>query len=198
MFKEPQNFEKQSKGGGMSKKTTIVKKNEEDKKPTCSHYKKEGHVKDHCWKLHPKLKPKSSYNKKDKNKYVVIVHDLGSDSEDEVKVTNMGIKGKMILDLVLQPTVECEANSSVDVVPVKKGKYIVDSFSFVVVCSVLLFSLLLISGVWLVVATMNGSICEYEGMVNLINNYIPVFIITVMNKMLIIPVGKMDGIGQVR
>jgi hypothetical protein len=61
-----------------------------------------------------------------------------------------------IQDPYLQPTVERRTGPLVDVVPVKKGKYVDGSFSFTSVYSVLLFSLLLISGVWLATATMNG------------------------------------------
>jgi hypothetical protein len=86
----------------------------------------------------------------------------------------------------------------VDVVPVKKGKYVDGSFSFTSVYSFLLFSLLLISGVCLVAATMNGRVCEFKGMVNLVNNVVSVFIIIVMSQVLIIQVGRMDDTGQVR
>jgi hypothetical protein len=97
-----------------------------------------------------------------------------------------------IQDPYLQPTVESKTGPLVDVVPVKKGKYVDGSFSFTSVYSVLLFSLLLISGVWLVVATMNGRVCEFKGMVNLVNNVVSVFIIIVMSQVLIIQARK-DG-----
>jgi hypothetical protein len=90
---EPHEFEEQSKGKGKSKKTTTVKKDEE-KNPTCSHCEKKGHDEKHCWKLHPELKPKWAQPRKGKKKTMTIVQDLGSDSEDETKVTTMGIKGK--------------------------------------------------------------------------------------------------------
>jgi hypothetical protein len=44
-----------------------------------------------------------------------------------------------------------------------------------------LFSLLLINGVCLVVATMNGRVCEFKGMINLVNNVVSVFVIVVMS-----------------
>jgi hypothetical protein len=51
------------KGKGKEKfkgnKTNTVKK----EKPTCTHYKKEGHSEDHCWILHPELKPTKFGNK---------------------------------------------------------------------------------------------------------------------------------------
>jgi hypothetical protein len=47
-------------------------------------------------------------------------------------------------------------------------------------------------------ATMNDRVCEFEGMINLINNVISVFIIVVMSQVLIIQAGWMDDTGQVR
>jgi hypothetical protein len=44
--------------------------------------------------LHPKLKPKWAQPRKGKKKTMIIVHDLGLDSEDETNITSMGIKGK--------------------------------------------------------------------------------------------------------
>jgi hypothetical protein len=44
--------------------------------------------------LHPELKPKWAQLRKGKKKTMTIVQDLGSDSKDETKVTDMGIKGK--------------------------------------------------------------------------------------------------------
>jgi hypothetical protein len=69
----------------------------------------------------------------------------------------------------------------VDVVPIKNGKYVDGSFSFTYIYSILLFSLLLISGVWLSTATMNGGVCEFKGMVNLVSNVVSVFVIIVMS-----------------
>jgi hypothetical protein len=63
-----------------------------------------------------------------------------------------------IQDSCLQPTVESKTNPLVDVVSINKGKYVDGSFSFTYVYSFLLFNMLLISGVWLVVATMNGEV----------------------------------------
>jgi hypothetical protein len=80
----------------------------------------------------------------------------------------------------------------VDVVPVKKGKYVDGSFSFTSVYSILLFSLLLINGVWLATTTMNDKVCEFKGMVNLVNNVVSVFIMVVMSQVLVIQEGK-DG-----
>jgi hypothetical protein len=69
----------------------------------------------------------------------------------------------------------------VDVVFVKKRKYVDGSFSFTSVYSILFFGLLLISGVWLDTATMNSGVCEFKGMVNLVNNVVSIFIIIVMS-----------------
>jgi hypothetical protein len=57
VLEEPHEFKKQQKGKGESNKKTIVKK-DEDKNPTCSHCENKGHDENHCWKLHPELKPK--------------------------------------------------------------------------------------------------------------------------------------------
>jgi hypothetical protein len=62
----------------------------------------------------------------------------------------------------------------------------------------LLINLLLISGIWLATATMNGGVCEFEGMVNLVNNVVSVSIMVVMSQVFIIQSGRMDDIGQVR
>jgi hypothetical protein len=54
---------------------------------------KKGHDENHCWKLHPELKPKWAQPRKGKKKTTTIVQELGSDSEDETTITTMGIKG---------------------------------------------------------------------------------------------------------
>jgi hypothetical protein len=62
------------------------------KKPTCKHCKKVGHVEDHCWILHPEMKPKKYAKQRIKNTTNVTVQvDLGSDYGDETKVVFMGI-----------------------------------------------------------------------------------------------------------
>jgi hypothetical protein len=72
------------------KKTTTTRK----EKPTCKHCKKVGHDEDHCWILHPELKPKKYANQGRKNTTAATVQvDLGSDSGDETKVVAMGIRG---------------------------------------------------------------------------------------------------------
>jgi hypothetical protein len=89
-------------------------------------------------------------------------------------LVNASIQG-----LDLQPMVESKTGPLVDVAPIKKGKYVDNSLSFASMYSFLFFSLLLISGVWLVTTTMNGGVCEFKGMVNLVNNVVPFFIIIV-------------------
>jgi uncharacterized membrane protein len=61
-----------------------------------------------------------------------------------------------------------------------KGKQVVDSFYFTYVYSILLFNILIINGVCLVAATMNG-VYELEGMIDLINNVVLVFTIVWMS-----------------
>jgi len=62
-------------------------------KPSCTHCKKDGHDDEHCWSLHPELKPKKFDGKK-KNIVATIQKDLGSDSGDETTIAATGIKGK--------------------------------------------------------------------------------------------------------
>eukprot|EP00253_Pinus_taeda_P019565 PITA_19565 len=62
-------------------------------KASCTHYKKEGHDDEHCWILHPELRPKNSEGKK-KKVVVAIQKDLGSDSGDETIIADIGIKSK--------------------------------------------------------------------------------------------------------
>jgi hypothetical protein len=59
-----------------------------------SSFKKKGHEEEKCWKLHLELKPKWANHRKGNKMTKTIVQDLGSDSEDEAKVTTMGIKHK--------------------------------------------------------------------------------------------------------
>jgi hypothetical protein len=94
--------------------------------------------------------------------------------------------------------VESKTCPLVDVVPVKKDKYVDVSFSFASVYSILFLIFILVSRVWLVVATMNGRVCVFEGMINLINDVVSFFIIVMMSWVLIIQAGLMDNIIQVR
>ena len=61
-----------------------------------------------------------------------------------------------IQDPDIQPTVERRTCPSVDTVPINKGRYVNGSFSFTYVYLVFLFNLLLISRIWLDIATING------------------------------------------
>ena len=62
-------------------------------KASCTHCKKEGHDDEHCWILHPELRPKKSVGKKKKT-VAAIQKDLGSDLGDETIIAATGIKGK--------------------------------------------------------------------------------------------------------
>ena len=62
-------------------------------KPSCTHCKKDGHDDEHCWSLHPELKPKKFDGKK-KKAAVAVQKDLGSNSSDETTIAATGIKGK--------------------------------------------------------------------------------------------------------
>jgi hypothetical protein len=133
---------------------------------------------------------------KDGIEFIVRAHQMKTNLT--VVTTGHMLANASIQDPDLQPTVESRTGPLVDVVPVKKGRYVDGSFSFASVYSVLLFSLLLISGIWLATATMNGRVCEFKGMVNLVNNVVSVFIMVVMSQVLVIQAGRMDDTGQVR
>ena len=62
-------------------------------KSSCTHCKKDGHDDEHCWILHPKLRPKKFEGKKKKTA-AAIQKDLGSDLGDENTIVAAGIKGK--------------------------------------------------------------------------------------------------------
>jgi len=62
-------------------------------KPSCTHCKKDGHDDEHCWILHPELKP-MKYDGKKKKIVVAIQKDLGSDTGNETTIAAIGIKGK--------------------------------------------------------------------------------------------------------
>lgn len=94
-------------------KATILKK-EEGERPTCSHCQKKEHADAKCWKLHPELKPK--WFKKDhkgKQKTATVVHDLGSNSDDETKILVVGFKGKAFI--YSTTNVSCSTSKSWDV-----------------------------------------------------------------------------------
>jgi hypothetical protein len=55
---------------------------------------KDGRDEDHCWKIHHEKRPKKFNNKENPNITTTVQQDLGSDSEDETKITTMGLQGK--------------------------------------------------------------------------------------------------------
>eukprot|EP00253_Pinus_taeda_P034597 PITA_34597 len=61
-------------------------------KSSCTHCKKDGHDDEHCWILHPELRPKKFEGKKKKT-IAAIQKDLGSNSGDETTVATTSIKG---------------------------------------------------------------------------------------------------------
>jgi hypothetical protein len=77
---------------GNGKKNASVKKERE--KLSCKQISKDGHDEDHCWKLHPEKRPKNFNNKEKPNIDATVQQDLGSDSEDETRITTMGLQGK--------------------------------------------------------------------------------------------------------
>jgi hypothetical protein len=86
---------KEDKRKENGKKTNSMTRREE--KLSCKHCKKEGHDDDHCWKLHPKKRPK--WFKERKGRQIVVAttrpRDLGYDSDDETKITTFGLTGKI-------------------------------------------------------------------------------------------------------
>ena len=96
--KSEDTFESEEKGKGKFKgkgKNTASIKIEKEKL-TCKHCSKDGHDEDHCWKLHPEMRPNKVKNKEKEKTTTTITHDLGYDFEDETKITAMGLKGKDI------------------------------------------------------------------------------------------------------
>jgi hypothetical protein len=73
--------EDKSKWHGKNSNVVMRKKG----KPSCKHFKKEGHDEDICWQLHPKKKPKWFKEKKGMQTVAMTTRptDLGLDSGDE-------------------------------------------------------------------------------------------------------------------
>ena len=72
---------KENTSKGKRKNNASIKK--EGEKLVCKNFSIEGHDENHCWKLHPEMKPKR-YNNKGKQKTAATTqHDLGEDSGDE-------------------------------------------------------------------------------------------------------------------
>ena len=94
--------DKEKTSKGKIKKNASVKK--EGEKLVCKIFSKEGHDETHCWKLHPELRPKKPNNKGKQKNAATTQHDLGSDSSDETKIIDMGLKnmkGKEIEDEII-------------------------------------------------------------------------------------------------
>jgi hypothetical protein len=68
-----------------------------EEKPSCKHYKKEGHDEDHFWQLHPEKRPKWFKEKKGRQTVATSTQptNLGSDSGDESKISLVGMTGKI-------------------------------------------------------------------------------------------------------
>jgi hypothetical protein len=77
---------------GNGKKNSSVKK--EGEKLSCKHCSKHGHDEDHCWKLHPEMRPKKFNNKTKPKNVANTQHDLGSDWGYETKIKAMGFQCK--------------------------------------------------------------------------------------------------------
>eukprot|EP00253_Pinus_taeda_P008200 PITA_08200 len=95
-----------------ARKANVAQKN----KASCTHCKKEGHDDEHCWILHPELRPKKSEGKKKKTT-AAIQKDLGSNSGDEIIIAateydvlfqerkGLPPKKEIVLDIILQQDV---------------------------------------------------------------------------------------------
>jgi hypothetical protein len=83
------------KGKGKDKRTTTTKK--EGEKSSCTHCQKDGHDDEHCWKLHPELRPKRFGGQRKQKIVATMQQDLGSDSGDEENITTVGLQGKVSL-----------------------------------------------------------------------------------------------------
>jgi hypothetical protein len=80
------------KGNGKDKRTTTTKK--EEGKSSCSCCKKMGHDSEHCWKLHPELRPKQFGGRGKPKTIATVQRDLGSNSGDEERIVTVGMQGK--------------------------------------------------------------------------------------------------------
>ena len=106
---EGKGSKEQGKGKGKHKTNSTVKK--EDEKPFCNHCKK-NHDESKCWKLHPEKKPKWMVKKAKEKKTNTVVHDLGSDSGYETKITTMSFQGKSTLSISNNSTTDVASSSS--------------------------------------------------------------------------------------
>jgi hypothetical protein len=77
---------------GNGRNNASVKK--EGEKLTCKHCSKDGHDEEHCWKLHPEMRPKNFIHKGKPKTTATTQHDIGSDLRDETKIIAMGFQGK--------------------------------------------------------------------------------------------------------
>jgi hypothetical protein len=86
---------KEDKRKWNGKKENSVERKEE--KPSCKHYKKEGHDENHCWKFHPEKRPKWFKERKQGKTIATTTQptNLGSDSGDESKFSLVGLTGKI-------------------------------------------------------------------------------------------------------
>jgi hypothetical protein len=132
---------------------------------------------------------------KDGIEFIVRAHQM----KTNLTIVTIGhmLVNASIQDQDLQPMVERKESPLVYVVLVKKGKHVDGSLFFASVYSVFLLSFMLVSGVWLVVATMNDRVCEFKEMVHLVSNVVSVFVITMMSHVLIIQVVRMYDTRQV-
>jgi hypothetical protein len=153
----------------------------------------------------PYLYDKKAIFYREHNKYHLFKDGIEFIVRDHQMKTNLTVVtiGHMlanasIQDPDIQLTVERRIGPLVDGVPVNKGRYVDGSFSFASIYSILLFILLLISGLWLASATMNGRVFGFKGTVNLVSGVVSVFIMVVKSQKLVIQARKSDDTRQMR
>ncbi|KAH9318843.1 hypothetical protein KI387_020612, partial [Taxus chinensis] len=116
---EGKGSKEKGKGKGKHKINSTVKK--EDEKPFCNHCKK-NHDESKCWKLHLENKPKWMVKKGKEKKTNTVVHDLGSDSGDETKITAMSFQGKSTLSISNNSTTDVASSYNKQTIPDDKKR----------------------------------------------------------------------------
>ena len=82
---------------------------------------------------------------------------------DSQEIHDEKLLHESIQDMGLPFMVESELDPLGNVGPIKKGKYVVNSFSFASIYLVLLFSFLLVNGGCLIATTMNEAFVNMRG-----------------------------------
>jgi hypothetical protein len=152
--------------------------------------------------------------KKDGKEYIVHAHHMQTDRSfaatgqlkrmvnERKSLTLMSIKKQEVSDAKhdmipyvsniheVSPEVQHEVQlRNLIIVVVQKGNNIV---SLSLACLVILISLILFSGVWLLTTTKNVDDCAIDGMITLVNNAISFFMFVVISQVIIVPTERRD------